>query len=354
MTLLVPGLLASDSMGEPREVLRGLDLDVLERLLARATIEPRAEPGLEGTLFRCFDVRYDPREGPPIAPLTLWHDGGQAPEGVWLRADPVRARPTQDRLIMEGGGALALAADEANALCAALNRHFATEGWRLICPVPDRWYLHLDAAPQARFVPLPEMIGADIHPGLPAGADGRYWRAMLNEAQMVLHVSEVNRRRAAAGRPEVNSLWFWGGGALPPAPSVPGPRWSRVWADASLAGGLALRTGIPRSPRPRDAAHWLGEVQGSGRHLLLLDELREPAGLCAVERWRSGVRTLVADWFAPLHDALRQRRLTALHICPADLSAGHAAGDDISTRAAVDYHVTPSMLHRWWPRWRRR
>src|SRR3546814_7921528 len=54
-----------------------------------------------------------------------------------------------------------------------------------------------------------------IHDLLPAGNDGRRWRAVLNEAQIVLHNHPVNAERVRSGRMPVNSLWFHGGGRLP-------------------------------------------------------------------------------------------------------------------------------------------
>jgi hypothetical protein len=60
-----------------------------------------------------------------------------------------------------------------------------------------------------------EALGADLFEHLPDGPEGRRWRALLSEAQVVLHNHPINAQRAAAGKPPVNSLWFWGGSALP-------------------------------------------------------------------------------------------------------------------------------------------
>jgi hypothetical protein len=50
---------------------------------------------------------------------------------------------------------------------------------------------------------------------LPEGDEGRRWRVLGNEAQIILHNHPRNAARIAAGKLPVNSLWFWGGGALP-------------------------------------------------------------------------------------------------------------------------------------------
>jgi hypothetical protein len=67
------------------------------------------------------------------------------------------------------------------------------------------------------FAPPSEALGADVFAFLPAGHDGRRWRALANEAQVVLHNHPRNAERVDAGLPPVNSLWFWGGGVLPAA-----------------------------------------------------------------------------------------------------------------------------------------
>ena len=88
-------------------------------------------------------------------------------------------------------------------------------------PHPSRWYLRI--APGVRlpsFADPADALGTDLGDALvgPAagdGADARRWRTLLTEAQVVLHNHPWNARRAAEGKPPVNSLWFWGGGALP-------------------------------------------------------------------------------------------------------------------------------------------
>lgn len=79
-----------------------------------------------------------------------------------------------------------------------------------------RWYLRVPremAIPD--FAPPSEALGADVFAFLPPGPEGRRWRTLANEAQVVLHNHPRNAARIDAGLPPVNSLWFWGGGALP-------------------------------------------------------------------------------------------------------------------------------------------
>ena len=66
-----------------------------------------------------------------------------------------------------------------------------------------------------------EALGADLFDHLPEGPEGRRWRALLSEAQVALHQHPLNGVRVAAGKPPVNSLWFWGGGVLPDHVTTP-------------------------------------------------------------------------------------------------------------------------------------
>ena len=75
-------------------------------------------------------------------------------------------------------------------------------------------------------------LGEDLLGHLPDGPEGRRWRALLNEAQILLHTHPRNAERIAAGLPPVNSLWFWGGGVLPDAVTARGGR--VVSEDAEL------------------------------------------------------------------------------------------------------------------------
>src|SRR3546814_6194541 len=113
-------------------------------------------------------------------------------------------------------GDMGLDQDEADALLRPLKPLFGDLGWPISAPSSERWYVSLprDARLPA-FTDPDTALGAEIHDLLPAGNDGRRWRAVLNEAQIVLHNHPVNAERVRSGRMPVNSLWFHGGGRLP-------------------------------------------------------------------------------------------------------------------------------------------
>ena len=84
-----------------------------------------------------------------------------------------------------------------------------------------------------------EVLGDDLFSHLPEGEGGRRWRALMTEAQVLLHNHSWNQQRAAQGQQPINSLWFWGGGVMPVSVSTPHARsrdallqawpWRRVW-----------------------------------------------------------------------------------------------------------------------------
>lgn len=219
-------------------------------------------------------------------------------------------------------------------LLTLINARLAQDGLQLETGAPGRWYLPLASAPALETQPLPQVLGQDIHPWLPAGADGRHWRRLLNEIQMLLHGSAVNEARRALGQLPVTSLWFWGGGTLPGAPAR---QWAGVWAQEPVARGLALLGGNPLQGLPAGGGEWLQRLAAPGRHLLVWDALWHPTLLGDPENWGECLAQWQADWLEPLLAEVVRDSGTSL-----SLYGGDGRG----------YHVTGRHLRRWWRRTR--
>lgn len=239
-TLLLPeaGRLAGDALAEE-----------VGRALGRADRGLR-EPGETAQLARHFQLVP---EHWPVAALTRQLDAGDALGASWLRADPAYVVPDmQGARLMACGETLALDEDDTAALLPALQPMFGDAGVLLDAPVPSRWYLRL--APEAvlpTFAPPDEALGEDLFEHLPSGEGERRWRALLTEAQVVLHQHPWNRARAARGKRAINSLWFWGGGVYPHAVSS---AHAQVRSRDSLLLALAKASGVAeQSDRPVDA-----------------------------------------------------------------------------------------------------
>lgn len=153
----------------------------------------------------------------PVAALTRQLDVGDAGEAIWLRADPANVVPDMQGARMMGhGDTLRPDAEDVAQLLPALQPLFAGFGFILDAPVPSRWYLRLPPGTTLPDFHSPDdVLGDDLFAHLPDGDAGRRWRALLTEAQVVLHTHDWNQQRVADGKRAINSLWFWGGGALP-------------------------------------------------------------------------------------------------------------------------------------------
>ena len=189
--------------------------DAMAKRLGRADRLPPAEAGEKAQLLRHFDLL--PRSW-PMAAITRQFDAGDAAVHAWLRADPVFVRPDVGGARLMAWGNLGLSADEAEAFLKPLKPLFGDTGFPISATRPEQWYLMLprEAKLPAFTHPL-DGLGEDLLGHLPDGPEGRRWRALLNEAQILLHTHPRNAERIAAGLPPVNSLWFWGGGVLPDA-----------------------------------------------------------------------------------------------------------------------------------------
>ena len=263
--LIVPALL-----GAPHEQR----LPALELLLARGRRTRSAPAGPADWLLEAF--------------------GGGAPgDEVWMRADPVHLRADRDRLVLHPGTGFAIAREEAEALCAALNRH--VEGLlNFFASRPNSWRAKSTIAEKLETPATLEAAGQDINAALPRGAGAMRWHALLNEAQMVLHGHPVNEAREQRCEPAVNGVWLWGAARLPRAASGP---WQSVSADDPVALELARLAQLSHGMLPGSAMNWLDRQPEEGRHLLVLDPRCDR------------MQRLEEFWFAPLLAALKRARI---------------------------------------------
>jgi hypothetical protein len=181
--------------------------------LGRADSLAVAVSGERAQLQRYFSLL--PR-GWPMAAITRETDCGDAMPSAWLRADPAHVRADMASVRLLACGDFKLSAAEVESFLQPLRPLFGDAGMPISAPVPSRWYLTLPRDCKLPvFTPPMEALGDDVFAHIPEGPEGRRWRALLNEAQIVLHNHPRNAERIAAGLLPVNSLWFWGGGVLP-------------------------------------------------------------------------------------------------------------------------------------------
>jgi hypothetical protein len=288
------------------------------RWLGRGDRLADGAPGERAQLLRHFELV--PR-GWPIAAITREYDAGDAGAGTWLRADPAYVRADANGARLQAWGTLGLSAGECEEFLAVLRPVFGDAGMALSAPTPERWYLSVAAgAPLPDFVDPDAAIGGELLSMLPAGPEGRRWRQLFNEAQVLLHQHPRNAARQAAGQAPVNALWFWGAGRLPQSVRCTAGR--VLGGDAELLA-LAQLSGVAvdggeqvadaHAPPPlvdlRRQREWskvervLADAAGAGAGLLL--DFADGA------RWRLEARQRWRFWRAQLTETAFHAAATA-------------------------------------------
>ena len=265
--------------------MRALRLPALEAALAGARQESTQARGMAGWLAATFGL-----EGTvPHAAISLSGEGLPR-EGTWLHADPVHLRIGQDAVALHDASALGLSREEANALVAALQRHFESDQLVFLSPAPDRWYVRVPEEEVPATTPLDDALGRNIFGLLPRGAGRFNWPAAVTEAQMLFSTHPVNEARESQRRATVNGVWFWGEGT---APASVAHAYDAVHGGDAFARGLAKLSGAGRT------------LEGE-RVLVILDAAAAAVRAGVAEDWIVALREAERDWFSRL-DALRAR-----------------------------------------------
>lgn len=337
LTLLIPGLLGPWA-GPPGPLAEGLDVPALERLLARGEPVPGVADSLEVLLFNAFG-HDEPDADLPVGAVTAGVDLPDGParptpagdgNGWWLRADPVHLRADRDTLVLTGHGDLGLTDEQAGRLVAELGEVFAPLGGRLYAGPAERWYLRLPKAPAIRTWPPSAVWGKGIRPYLPYGAAATRWHALMNEAQMQLNLSPVNRAREADGAVTANSLWLWGGGRPPRLARC----WDAVWCSEVTGRGLARLSGSACRAVPQEGA---SRPVPDGEVLVVLDGPARALGCKDPVRWQTSVQAVHDRWLVPLVPAIGRGEIESLALI---------------TGSGTNYTLTRRADGRWWRRTR--
>jgi len=305
LDILVPDLLSALERAWPSAPARRL-ADVL----ARAARHPAAQLDYEQALLAlCGIADSGAADGsPPLAGASAACDLGlpvtAIPVGL-VRADPVHLRADPTRLVLFDAETVGLDDDEADALLALLNEAFAAEGHEFRRgAAATRWYVELAFCPATSGASPARLRGLPLAPDATARRAHAGLERLLTEVQMVLHECAINVARERAGKAPINSIWPWGGGALP-RPQC--PRLSRLVSSDFLARACAAHAGTP----VLDTLAGLPSALHAARGGL--------AVICAPDSDEAQPRRFVPDVLEPALAALRDGNLgsVALH-CAAD------------------------------------
>jgi len=278
-------------------------------------------------LFSLFNLTTTSDDALPVAAVTAAFDGLDAGQGWWLRADPVYLQPDRHQAVLVASEALQLQPEESAALLETINEHFASEGWQLRAPHPQRWYLQLPKADMIRTTPLPQVMGQGVNQYLPQGQNRQHWHGRLNELQMLLHTHPVNQQRVQEGKLPVNSVWLWGEGSMP---TIASSTFDHVYGDDILLEALAQLASMKHAPLtafdPRTV---------KGCCLLVINDCYVTVQDKDVFRWLGCVEVIQNRYLTPLQEALKQQRCSTVTLLPVN---------------GQQYRLTPRRLPRWWHR----
>jgi len=134
----------------------------------------------------------------------------------WMTfASPILLLPNREHLAMVKANHFSLTEVEAESFCHELNLHFEEDELHFTYQTAEQWYCTAEKPFETAKISPETIIGENIYPHIPHGENKMSWQAVFNEVQMLLHHSPTNKKRIDAGKPEINSLWFWGAGQLP-------------------------------------------------------------------------------------------------------------------------------------------
>jgi len=219
-------------------------LPSLEAFLSRARFTPGQSDDSDDVRFELFG--HESGGSVPVAALTGLADRcdseinelSQNDGSYYLRADPVTLRPDLSRVVMIGFGYADYEPQEQQQLSEIVRAVLRAEGMTVTSEQNGRWTIALEQPLDFQFPSLQKALGMDAAEVLPDHPQARSWRRLMNEIQMALYACSVNQKRREQGRPEVNSVWFWGGGRLPEPRPISGDK--AVYTDHPVSKGLAL------------------------------------------------------------------------------------------------------------------
>jgi hypothetical protein len=235
-----------------------------------------------------------------------------SPSRTWLRADPVHLRADMGKLVVFPADVLSLSLDQSSRMLQWLVAQDLFPGPDLelltatcwVCAPPEPADM-LTVSPQAAY-------GANATQSIAQGGNAAQWHARMNEIQMLLHRCPVNEERERDGLAPINSLWYWGEGQLPAAP-LPAAGFDSVHSDDPVVIGAASIAGLAAKPVSGSGDGWCQDL-AAGDHLLTLGTLELAARAQDLDAWRSVFSDLDACWFAPLAEALKSARLSAVDL----------------------------------------
>lgn len=291
LDLVVPGLCG------PLPEIDRLDSESISSLIAclakadQQSIPPQSFYDVLSMLFS-----MDEQQPFPAAALSLMAGGQYSEQGHWFRADPVHLQADIDHAILRDSHGLDLTRQESEVLINELNEYFREEGIRFLMSDNNSWCLNIDANNAVSTTALNEVISRNVYTFMPQGDDALFWKRVMNEAQMLLHQSEVNERRLDNNKLPINGIWVWGEGCLPAKSDL---AIMQVYSHCSIVKGLASLNELD-CYSISSATEFIENISTQSKNLLVLDDLFNVTSYGDVMEWQSSFNNLYESWFEPI------------------------------------------------------
>lgn len=339
VTFWFPELLASSRLQEAHTRLAELTLPGLRKLLQKADRFPVTGAAQGHDFYHTASILFHQPHALPVAATianALIKDFDES--CFWLKLDPVQLVPDRDTLVLFPPQDLNISDDEAHALIGAFNQHFAVDGVALEFGSATDWLLRIKQPIDVHSHSVDQVAYQPLRGDYPQGHAAQYWRQLLNEASMLFYNHPVNEARRERGEGEVNALWLWGEGQLNAAAIRPRPQ-AEICSESAYLRGLAKLTSSHQQAFPASHTEWVNSLAPSIVHSLLLpDTLYAALPHMTEEQWLETLVWLEQNWFSPLLEDLRAKRIHSLLL---ELGDGYR------------YHIKPQHLKRFW-RWKNR
>jgi hypothetical protein len=188
-------------------------------------------------------VGHDARED-GLAALQFWGQTGERSASWMAAADPVHLEARLDHLFLHDLRGEMMPMSDLRPIFDFLQTTFGSDSVGF-ARLGHHGYLRGEQELATASVSARAIDGLRPDDFMPKqGVDDKAdeYHHLSSEIQMALHEHEVNISRVAAGLPEVNSLWLWGGGRAPEV--VAEPIFPLFGGDSLFKGFWLSRTGI--------------------------------------------------------------------------------------------------------------
>jgi hypothetical protein len=159
-----------------------------------------------------------------LAALRFWGQTGERSSAWMAAADPVHLETRLHSLRMRSLRPDELPKADLRVLFDHLQATLGADDGFSFARIGHDGYIRGDSPVGTAPVSASVLHGLPPDEFVPTGESAVAYHQLLGELQMALHEHEVNSRRAAAGQPEINSLWLWGGGTVAEAERRPLPQ----------------------------------------------------------------------------------------------------------------------------------